>query len=263
MDFSNSWNKITGKIQGQISRWRRFTLSLPGRINIAKSMLYSQINYLSCFLPVPVQYIDQWKSLIEGFVLGNERVAEKRLYLSAEEGGMGLFELKNFIHSQKIAWVPRAKNLDEIWKVRLFLAGSGCLTNLRCCFLDKNATPILFEIAKSYEIFLSGYTKHNENFWCRKILENQALFLRLREKLPLKVNFFEPDFFHANKIKIQKLTVQDFFLTKDSYKNLDAFNTSTGLNLNRDKFDNLKKLASNAKLKYTQSDPAKKRKLNC
>jgi len=255
LDFSNSWNKITGTIRGQIGLWRRFNLSLPGSINIAKSMLYSQINYLACFLPVPDNFIDQWKNLIETFVLGNERVGEKRFYLTTSEGGLGLFDLKTYIHSQKIAWISRANNLDEVWKVRLFIAGYSNLSNVRCCFLDKTSTPILFEIANSYQIFLEGFTRDNENFWESKLLENNALFLRLRDKLPLKIGFFKQDFFTNNKEKILNLRITDFFLTKDSYKPFEVFKTSTGLNIDRDRFDNLKKLASNAKMKYTKQEP--------
>ena len=41
----NAVNKIIEKINSEVNRWERFNLSLPGRINIAKSMLYSQVNY--------------------------------------------------------------------------------------------------------------------------------------------------------------------------------------------------------------------------
>jgi hypothetical protein len=50
--FEISFNKITQSIAKEKNFWLRFNLSLPGRIAIAKSMLYSQINYLGCFLPV-------------------------------------------------------------------------------------------------------------------------------------------------------------------------------------------------------------------
>jgi len=143
--------------------------------------------------------------------------------------------------------------------VRLFIAGYGNLSNVRCCFLDKTSTPILFEIANSYQIFLEGFTRDNENFWESKLLENNALFLRLREKLPLKIGFFEQVFFTNNKEKILNLRIIDFFLTKDSYKPFDDFKTSTGLNIDRDRFDSLKKLASNAKLKYTKQEPIEKK----
>jgi hypothetical protein len=38
-----SLHKITAKIKSQLVTWRRFNLSLPGRINIAKTMLYTVV----------------------------------------------------------------------------------------------------------------------------------------------------------------------------------------------------------------------------
>jgi hypothetical protein len=39
--------------------WAPFALSLPGRINIAKSMMYGQLNYLGCFLPIPQDCVSE------------------------------------------------------------------------------------------------------------------------------------------------------------------------------------------------------------
>jgi hypothetical protein len=49
----SNFDKIIDKIRKQIAIWRPFNLSLPGRISVSKTMLYSQINYLGCFLPLP------------------------------------------------------------------------------------------------------------------------------------------------------------------------------------------------------------------
>ncbi len=42
---ASNFERITTKVRSIIAKWAPFKLSLPGRINIAKSMLYSQINY--------------------------------------------------------------------------------------------------------------------------------------------------------------------------------------------------------------------------
>jgi hypothetical protein len=82
--------------------------------------MYSQLNYLGCFLPLPKTHADRISILIEDYVTGNIQIAKKRLYLSPENGGLGLFEINDFIDSQKVSWVPRATSLDEIWKIRPF-----------------------------------------------------------------------------------------------------------------------------------------------
>ena len=45
---------IQEKVKKQVRYWSRFCLSLPGRITIAKTMMYSQLNYFGSFLPLPV-----------------------------------------------------------------------------------------------------------------------------------------------------------------------------------------------------------------
>jgi hypothetical protein len=98
--MTDSLNNITAKIKNQIGLWKRFNLSLPGRINIAKTMLYSQINYLGCFLPIPVETMDVWDKLITDFVKGKLNVARNRLFKPPADGGLGLLNIPDFLDSQ-------------------------------------------------------------------------------------------------------------------------------------------------------------------
>jgi hypothetical protein len=114
---------------------------------------------------------------IETFVTGNIRIAKKRLYSSPENGGLGLFNITDFLDSQKVSWIARAENLDEVWKVRIYLSGCGSIFHTRCSLIDQNKNPILYGIVSAFESFLAGFTKHNENFWESNIFENRSLFL--------------------------------------------------------------------------------------
>jgi hypothetical protein len=58
--------------------------------------------------------VQNWSNLIEKFVMGPLNIAKSRRYLAREEGGLGLFDIKSFLGSQKCNWVKRAKNLDDI-----------------------------------------------------------------------------------------------------------------------------------------------------
>ena len=71
MDFGGCAKKIAEKIKKEANWWNRFNLSLPGRINIAKAMLYSQVNYLGSFLPFTKEQINEFSTPIENFVNGN------------------------------------------------------------------------------------------------------------------------------------------------------------------------------------------------
>jgi hypothetical protein len=45
--------------------------------------------------------------------LGPLNISKARRYLSREEGGLGIFDIKTYLASQKCNWVKRAKNLDD------------------------------------------------------------------------------------------------------------------------------------------------------
>jgi hypothetical protein len=43
--------------------------------------------------------------------------------------------------------------------------------------------PVLYGIVSSYEKFLAGFTRHNENFWGSPLYENGAHMVSLRQKI--------------------------------------------------------------------------------
>ena len=225
--FNNSFEKICTKIQRNISVWKRFNLSLPGRICIAKTMLYSQINYLGCFLEIPPPFMKRMSDLITNFVCGEINIASKRLFLPVTMGGLGLFELDAFLAAQKCSWIQRAVDLNDRWKLILHFKSNGNITNIRRSFIDQAALPTLFGIVSSYEKFLAGFTKHNENFWGSPLFENGAHMVSLRQKIWLTSNFFEPAFFDMHKEKILNLKVRDFFVNKDTLVRFENFRLNT------------------------------------
>jgi hypothetical protein len=125
--------KVVEKIRSIVANWVPYKLSLPGRINIAKSLMYSQINYLGCFLPFPAEYINSIDSIITGFVKGKINIAKKRLYLKPKDGGLGLFDIPILLHAQRCAWVKRCLSLDEQWKIQLYINNHGNILNCKSC----------------------------------------------------------------------------------------------------------------------------------
>jgi hypothetical protein len=125
--------------------------------------------------------------------------------------------------------------------------------------LSKEQTPILHGIVLAYESFLSGFTKYDENFWNSSIFENGALFIKLREKKVLSKDFFNEEFFAEHQDKILNWTVLDFFTNKDTMKTLETFCNDNNIIMERNDFNSLKAMASNAKLKYLKKDPNEKK----
>jgi hypothetical protein len=140
-------------VNSQIRFWRRFDLSLPGRISVSKTFMYSQLNYIGCFLPIEAGRLTSIEDKIEAFVRGPLNIFKERMTLSREEGGLGLFSLKTFLGGQVCAWAKRAQNFDDNWKLRLLRGSLGNILNLRDRYFKQNEEPILHNIAKNMEIF--------------------------------------------------------------------------------------------------------------
>ena len=100
-NFNSSALKIGEKIKREANWWARFNLSLPGRINVTKSMLDSQLNYLGSFLPFTQEQILLFSDPIENYVRGNLNISKNRIYTEIKNGGLGLCNIKDFLDSQK------------------------------------------------------------------------------------------------------------------------------------------------------------------
>jgi hypothetical protein len=77
-----------------VTKWERFNLSLPGRILIAKTMLYSQTNYLGSVLPIMDKHMCKWEDQIHKFVNGNLKLGNKKNVHFIEIWGIGAVPYK-------------------------------------------------------------------------------------------------------------------------------------------------------------------------
>jgi Reverse transcriptase (RNA-dependent DNA polymerase) len=206
----NTEKEIQNKVRNQISFWSRFNLSLPGRIDIAKTMLYSQLNYTGCFLPMSNDFLKDVETQITDFVKGKLKMAEKRLFEKVEHGGLGLFRVKIFLDSQKCSWIRRALNLDEIWKMELFAKSPGNIYRVKPEFMLGDVSPQLLSLAECIENLMVGHSKTNSNFKKGYIFNNSAYTVGLRGP-KLDENSWGNTYDHANKMMYYNLTFNNVF----------------------------------------------------
>jgi hypothetical protein len=109
--YESNMDLLIEKLRNQVRFWSRFNLSLPGRINVAKTFMYSQITYLGCILPINRNACMGISQIIEDFVNGPLRISKKRIFQKRAEGGLELIELHDFLNSQNCVWVKRAADL--------------------------------------------------------------------------------------------------------------------------------------------------------
>jgi hypothetical protein len=217
-------------------------------------MLYSQLNYLGCFLPIEDEDVQNWSNLIEKFVMGPLNIAKNRRYLTREEGGLGLFEIKTFLGSQKCNWIKRAKNLDDYWKQRIYSKSLGNIFNLREKYFNKDIEPVLHTIVSSYETFLVEHTKAKENCKEAYIFENQAIFFLDPNLRTFDAAYFDEEM-RRFRYQVTNLKVSDVLLEDGSALDLVTFCNNTGIVIREAKFRCMRDAVLEAFLRYRKTEP--------
>jgi hypothetical protein len=128
-NLDSNFVEIHDSIKNTIGYWKRYNLSMPGRINVAKSLLVSLLNYLGCFMQPKPHTLSAIQKSIDDFILGSDTVARFRLYLPVESGGLGCFKLDDFLGAQQCVWPLRAElSSRDNWRVNIRkLSHGNCL----------------------------------------------------------------------------------------------------------------------------------------
>ena len=256
-NYYESIDNMELNISSQIRFWSRFNLSLPGRINVSKTFMYSQLNYLGCFLPLSEEKVVLFENLIENFVRGPLNISKERMTLTREEGGIGLFDIKKFLGAQSCCWAKRAQNLDDNWKLRLYAKSFGTTLNIRSRFYDPVSEPILYNIAKNFEIFLGGFTSAKENVRECFIFMNNFITYGGENPQTVGISFFGAEVFTAQKKQIGSILFSHI-LKEDGTANSHAiFEQKTSVRIGLDKYDSLRRICQDTlvTLENTQREP--------
>jgi len=257
--YDSNQEIILEKIRKQVNFWKRFGLSLPGRINIAKTFLYSQINYLGCILPFSEQGKNNMSAEIEKFVIGNLRIAKNRIYLSKSEGGLDLFKLDDFLGAQCCSWIRRCYKMDELWKREFFLHSNGNIFNVRKGHLNVQKNPILRNIAEHFEKFVFKFTVVNENFKKAFIFDNPTLTFDPNRQHYLKKTFFTDQEWENNEGRIKSLTMDMLVSNNGDFYDRGDFELLSGITISDLKFNKLRGLARTAVAKYKKLENSAKK----
>ena len=256
--FDNNVDKIIEKIRAQSNFWKRFNLSLPGRISIAKTFLYSQINYLGCILPFKLDEIRAISTEIENFVLGKLRIAKNRIYLKKSQGGLELIDVENYLGSQCCSWVRRAVDLDDLWKINLFVKSCGDIFNIQSAYIDKKLHPILFNIASSFEKFIFKFTAKDENYRTSHIFENPCLKFENNRQHHLKKTFFTELEWSNSEYEIKNLRM-DMILNGNRIREKIDFENRSGIVVSELKFAKLRGIAGTAIRNLSKNSESEKK----
>ncbi len=184
--WMENFDNILSNIRKKITFWDRFSLSLPGRICVIKSLLISPLSHLGSFLMPSKPLLNNIQKALDNFAKGKLNVSVSKITISVEAGGLGLFNVEEFLMSQQCCWVFRAKkSCRDNWRNDIFELSFGNPLALSPKIVSVNRHPILHSIACSFERLRIKFDKRNENYLTSTIFYNPMIFRETRDKRPL------------------------------------------------------------------------------
>jgi hypothetical protein len=216
--------------------------------------MYSQINYLGCFLEIPTEILAQYDKVITDFVKGNMNIAKNRLYKLLSNGGLGLFNLSTFLGAQHCTWVRRSLSLDEQWKLEFFYRNNGVPLNCKPANFIKQMHPTLFQIAGSFEKFYISFTKHNENFKKCFIFENKLITRNVDDRQCLTKDIVGRELFNNHRNIIYGLRYDDFYTENNELVTNEVVQQKLGIPFSPLLIQTIRSFCITAKTKFSKKD---------
>ncbi len=205
-----NFDKTITSLKKSIEYWDRYYLTLPGRINVIKSLLFPLVLYLGCFIMPSEEKVKKIQNLLDNSATGSLNFSKKRITLPQEKGGLGLFDVNSFLTGQQAGWIFKAhKSSRDNWRAKLRAMSFG---NVLCTgpkLFSKTHNPILHGLATSYEVFRFSHDRMHSNC-IRAFIINNTIFMREQGNRELLDNkYLELDERIVNKIS--SMTAMDFF----------------------------------------------------
>jgi len=205
--------ELKEKILKTIRFWELFSLSLPGRISVVKTLCLPILNYLGFILSPSDQVLKGIQNIMDNFVRKGLKISETRLYLPPEKGGLGLFNLIDYLNAQKCTWIVKArkKRIDN-WRHDLTsLAPGNDIEKIRICDVDRERHPILYNMVKAYTRLIENHAKINGNYK-ESFFFNNAAFTWGEEKQKIDKKIFDARIFARFGSNIRGLKLNDCYV---------------------------------------------------
>jgi len=240
--------KIEQNINNIVRFWKRFNLSLAGKIMVSKTLLISQLSYYVTILQPETEFITRIQETINQFVTEKLNIGKDRFYKSVNEGGLGLIPINEFMISTQVSWIKRSiDKTHDNWSYELKNIGGGNIINLTS--EDSRITgKILGNIIKSYDLFKGEYSKISSNYKVVPLWKNQGFKIGRNAGAGLGEEFFEED--ELNSINVFKNWTIESFKNGENWIELEDIRIRDNINLRQTSYRKIKDLITKITRKY-------------
>jgi hypothetical protein len=119
--------------------------------------------------------------------------------------------------AQQCSWIKRAfDGIIDNWRLDLTLAApQGKIELVRSCDIDSECNPILFNLLRSFEYFVSCFTHLGQNYKKANVFRNFAFKRSKADGRLLDENFFGKTFYGKYRALLRQLTFENCFSGND------------------------------------------------
>ena len=173
---SENQQKIIDKITGLSNFWGKFYLTIPGKISVVKTFMYSQIGYFAPFLIFNNEFCTTIELIIENFINKDQNVGNKKCFVAPNLGGLGLFKVRDYIDGIKVSFFRRHFHSHDLWAQSIQNSKeAGNKTKIHDINHLKLMFPASAELCVAYERFCCGFYKYPGNVAQNPVLDNPSI----------------------------------------------------------------------------------------
>ena len=171
-----NWSEIIDKMDKQTRIWGLYNLTLPGRINIAKCMILSQIVFFgSVFIPKD-NMASKLQNRLNDFVKGGMNLSNREIITNTDEGGLGLMNIHHMMRCIQAVFFKKNLINRDLWSN---VIRQSCLNNdiefMHESILDENEFPLLLDMIKSVNLCKNLFNNQNGNILKSNIFYNDLI----------------------------------------------------------------------------------------
>ena len=117
----------TRKVRAIINKWRKYNLTIMGRMTVTKALLLSQYTYVATVLDLTQKEVEYIQSILDNFILYNSFlnhghksrywINQDIMYSNKVQGGLNAIRVSDFLLSLKVSWMHRyvIKSVNDHW----------------------------------------------------------------------------------------------------------------------------------------------------
>ncbi len=154
-----NFEKVLIKARSIAARWRKCSLTLPARITVLKTFIFSVFVHVLNIVEITLAQIDTIQRILNDFLWrGKDRVKFMSVCGSWDMGGLKMLNVKNVVHVLQVKWMIRLySDLRSMWSRHIWLCFDNLvplelISGLRCLSESEiqKLPPFYASILRSY-----------------------------------------------------------------------------------------------------------------